>query len=52
LLLAAEKRTEERRDTMMGIAGADNSANCFDLSVLRETPTYELPRSCGGSKPD
>ncbi len=27
-------------------------ANCFDLSVLRETPTYELPRSCGGTKPD
>jgi hypothetical protein len=40
------------RSTMIGIAGADNSANCFDLSVLRETPTYELPRSCGGTKPD
>jgi hypothetical protein len=26
--------------------------NCFDLSVIRETPTYDLPRSCGGTKPD
>ena len=38
--------------TMQGLAGANNSANCFDLSVLRETPTYELPRSCGGTRPD
>jgi hypothetical protein len=40
------------RSTMLGIAGANNSANCFDLTVLRETPTYDLPRSCGGTKPD
>jgi hypothetical protein len=40
------------RSTMIGIAGANNSANCFDLSVLRETPTYQLPRSCGGTMPD
>jgi len=40
------------RSTMLGAAAVDNSANCFDLSVLRETPTYDLPRSCGGSKPD
>jgi hypothetical protein len=40
------------RSTALSMAGADNSANCFDLSVLRETPTYELPRSCGGTKPD
>lgn len=39
------------RSTAIGIAGADNSANCFSLA-LRETPTYELPRSCGGTKPD
>ena len=38
--------------TILGEAGADNSANCFDLAVLRETPTYQLPRSCGGTKPD
>ena len=38
--------------TILGEAGADNSANCFDLSVLRETPTRDLPRSCGGTKPD
>jgi hypothetical protein len=40
------------RSTILGAAGANNSANCFDLSVLRETPTYDLPRSCGGTKPD
>jgi hypothetical protein len=38
--------------TMLGEAGANNFANCFDLSVLRETPTSQLPRSCGGTKPD
>ncbi len=31
---------------------ADNAANCFDLSVLRETPDYRLPMSCGGSAPN
>ena len=40
------------RSTAMSMAGADNSANCFDLSVLRETPQALLPRSCGGLKPD
>jgi hypothetical protein len=40
------------RSTALSMAGSDNSANCFDLSVLRETPTYQLPRSCGGTKPD
>ena len=40
------------RSTAIGIAGANNSANCFDLSVLRGTPTYDLPKSCGGTKPD
>ncbi len=40
------------RSTIIGAAAANNSANCFDLSVLRETPTYDLPRSCGGTKPD
>jgi len=38
--------------TILGEAGANNAANCFDLSVLRETPTSQLPRSCGGTKPD
>jgi len=32
--------------------GSAVSANCFDLSVLRQTPAYQLPRSCGGTKPD
>ena len=40
------------RSTMLGAAGIDNSANCFDLTVLRQTPNYELPQSCGGSKPN
>jgi len=40
------------RSTILGEAGANNSANCFDLGVLRQTPTYDLPRSCGGTKPD
>jgi len=40
------------RSTLAGLAGADNSASCFDLSVLHETPTYDLPRSCGGTQPD
>ena len=40
------------RSTMQSQAAVNNSANCFDLTVLRETPTYELPRSCGGTKPD
>jgi hypothetical protein len=33
-------------------ASSLNSANCFDLTVLRETPTYQLPRSCGGTAPN
>jgi len=38
--------------TIRSMRSADNNFNCFDLSVLRETPTYQLPRSCGGTKPD
>jgi hypothetical protein len=38
--------------TILGEMGADNAANCFDLGVLRETPKYDLPRSCGGLRPD
>jgi hypothetical protein len=33
-------------------AGVSNSANCFDLEVLRQTPKYLLPKSCGGNQPD
>ena len=40
------------RATMQSAAAVSNSVNCFDLSVLRETPTYQLPRSCGGTTPD
>jgi len=39
-------------ETNRMIQGADTGVNCFDLTVLRETPTYLLPRSCGGTKPD
>lgn len=38
--------------TIAGQVGVDNSANCFDLAVLRELPKSQLPRSCGGTKPD
>ena len=44
--------TASNRSTMASTAEADNSVNCFDLSVLRQTPTYDLPRRCGGTKPD
>jgi hypothetical protein len=27
-------------------------AECFDLVVIRETPSYDLPRKCGGHAPD
>jgi hypothetical protein len=40
------------KETMASQAAVNNSANCFDLSVLRETPTYQLPRSCGGMAPN
>jgi hypothetical protein len=40
-----------------GTPGADqqgslDAAECFDLTVLRETPRNELPRKCGGTAPD
>ena len=38
--------------TLYGEESADTMANCFDLGVLRETPNRDLPRSCGGSRPD
>jgi hypothetical protein len=28
---------------------ADTASDCFDLTVLRETPTYQLPAKCGGT---
>jgi hypothetical protein len=48
---AAEVAAIEK-ETMASQAAVNNSANCFDLSVLRETPTYQLPRSCGGMAPN
>ena len=38
--------------TINSIQGTNNSVNCFSLGVLRQTPTYDLPRSCGGTRPD
>jgi len=49
---AAARAAAINSATTFGMVGSDISANCFDLSVLRETPTYQLPRSCGGTKPD
>ena len=40
------------RSTALSMAASNNSANCFDLSVLRETPQALLPRSCGGLAPN
>jgi hypothetical protein len=28
------------------------NSDCFDLVLIRETPTYQLPRHCGGTAPD
>jgi hypothetical protein len=47
--------------TVVGVIGAPvvgapalptNVSNCFDLSVLRQTPNWQLPQSCGGPRPD
>lgn len=40
------------RSTAAAQAASLNSANCFDLAVLRETPQRLLPRSCGGLAPN
>jgi hypothetical protein len=40
------------RSTAAQQAAVNNSANCFDLAVLRETPQRLLPRSCGGMAPN
>lgn len=40
------------RQTIKGMIGSQQSANCMDLVVIRELPKYQLPRSCGGLLPD
>lgn len=53
-LTAAEANAETAmilRQTQQMVNAGNNAANCFDLSVLRETPTPLLPRSCGGNAP-
>jgi len=37
---------------MSSLRAVNNSANCFDLGVIREEPNWQLPRSCGGSAPN
>jgi len=37
--------------TIRGIQGTNNMTNCVSLA-LRDTPDWDTPRSCGGSKPD
>ncbi len=50
---AADLREAQQivRSTNAASAAVTNSSNCFDLSVLRGTPTALLPRSCGGLAP-
>ncbi len=50
---AADLREAQQivHSTNVAAAAATNSSNCFDLSVLRGTPTALLPRSCGGLAP-
>lgn len=35
-----------------GEEGADVSANCFDLGVIRQVPQRQLPKECGGTAPN
>ena len=35
-----------------GLKATDTFANCFDLTILRDTPKWQLPVECGGTKPD
>jgi hypothetical protein len=52
---AAETNAETAailRSTAAAQAASLNSSNCFDLAVIRETPTRLLPRSCGGLAPN
>ena len=48
---ANAETAEILRETAQMQQATSNAANCFDLSVLRETPTPLLPRSCGGNAP-
>ena len=48
---AAETKAILQQTAAMNNA-VNTQANCFDLTVLRETPQYLLPRSCGGPRPD
>ncbi len=50
-LAAAETKAILQQTATMNNA-VNTQANCFDLTVLRETPQYQLPRSCGGPRPD
>ena len=34
------------------LRGANDSAECMDLGVIREEPNWQLPRKCGGLAPN
>ena len=40
------------QQTINMMRGADVSAECMDLGVIREEPNWQLPRKCGGRGPD
>ena len=40
------------RATAIQQNAVNTQANCFDLTVLRQTPTRLLPKACGGPGPN
>jgi hypothetical protein len=40
------------QQTMNMMHGADVSATCMDLGVIREEPNWQLPQECGGRAPN
>ena len=40
------------QQTINMMSGADVSAECMDLGVIREEPDWQLPRKCGGRGPN
>lgn len=37
---------------MQSMRAVDDSADCFDLGVIRDEPNWQLPRKCGGLGPN
>ncbi len=40
------------RPGMLTVPADPTNSDCYDLVLIRETPTYQLPRHCGGTAPD